>query len=893
VSENTILLLDTQKKSEELLKSFSSHDVKVENISNSTLMAQHLSGGENSAAIANIHNNDEFELLEHISKISLTYPEIPIVLLLPEPIQPSLNWGSKVFALVKPVSAFAILKRLEFLNNTDFNYDGILKGGMLLSLLDHCIVEKKSSRITIDLHGLHSADLLIRKGHWVSLYLDDSLSNAKLLLPFAWDGALYKIEDTSNAEVGEFEITPAEYQKFRIELQAWLSNTAQLPGPLSILSYNVDGLQKLSKDAPYDLSKITLLLDGTNDLFDLFLNTDLKLVDAGKQLSYMNSSSILNIKDSPFIEDSQKILNKEDSDTRDNKKRRSKELGVWIMDPLNAAKKLGEKLKEDVKSNRKEPTQKHFRPRRRTQPGLGKLINLLSKKDDNSVEEVEIKWDDTDYDRSNAHDFAKSFAKASGEFSNLENESIPIPFNEQVTKKLEHKKGNEQSELSGSFKLSLNEDGSIGSIEKEYSVENVKKEVDKAIGGVPAIVIDDSTDVVVEQDYEKIALQSGVIEFDWKNRVSSGEEPSVENTSESIISEIGKISNLEKRETPIVSNPLKINPDEHISSLNELQDLRKKRKDKNDYGYGDEVGEEERERLNSKYINIINTIKKDSIDGENVDSHDDKSKDTNDLNGYEPYVEDEEDEEDYDYDDDSGYKLSISDEDISTNRKKQEIETFEKKSADGFGVNKIVIGVILTALIIIGSVVWTRMNKNSGKTKTYDKSKKIKKRPLVVKNVKKIDPPMKKPLKKVSKKIDPPKIAPKKPVDNSKTIEKNNFIEKINGLYAKYKVKKSSKTYKKIKTLTSKSGFFIPQLMEKVALVAYDQNDIGFSFKIARKSVEIDKKLDEMWWLIAMIAYEKGNKKIRDKAFFNYFKLKPNNKKRRKLAKKTGFIFHK
>ncbi|MBU1241418.1 hypothetical protein KJ865_17030, partial [Myxococcota bacterium] len=63
MAKNIILLLDTQNKSDDLVESFNALNVSIEMITNSNHLAQHLAVGDSSAAVANIHHNDEFELL--------------------------------------------------------------------------------------------------------------------------------------------------------------------------------------------------------------------------------------------------------------------------------------------------------------------------------------------------------------------------------------------------------------------------------------------------------------------------------------------------------------------------------------------------------------------------------------------------------------------------------------------------------------------------------------------------------------------------------------------------------------------------------------------------------------------------------------------------------------
>ncbi|PKN45752.1 MAG: hypothetical protein CVU59_08150, partial [Deltaproteobacteria bacterium HGW-Deltaproteobacteria-17] len=157
-------------------------------------LAQSISSRSNGAVIANIHENEDFETLEHLSKISLTFPEIPLVLLLPEPLHASIDWGPRVFNLIKPVSPESILKRLSFLDEHSYPTRGILQRGYLLALLDHCLLQKKHVRIMIRYAGHHTSELLIQNGRLLSLYIDNSLKNDKVLFPFALDGAEFAME---------------------------------------------------------------------------------------------------------------------------------------------------------------------------------------------------------------------------------------------------------------------------------------------------------------------------------------------------------------------------------------------------------------------------------------------------------------------------------------------------------------------------------------------------------------------------------------------------------------------------------------------------------------------------------------------------------------------------
>ncbi|MBU1534749.1 hypothetical protein KKF84_05480, partial [Myxococcota bacterium] len=849
--------------------------------------------------------------LEHVSKISLTYPEIPIVLLLPEPIQPSLNWGPKVFALVKPISAFSILERLQFLNNTEFPYDGLLKGGMLLSLLDHCLSENKSFRISINYNDVHTADLLIRDGQWVSMYLDDGLRNDKLLLPFCWDNALYKIEETSKAEVGEFEITPADYQKFRMELHSWLSLMEQLPDSLAPVRCNKKNLKNYNSNLPSKVKPLIKLLDGERDLFRVFLDCELRPFETAQHLGYLFYSKIMEVSDPSapaFIPENIPIpsvgRNSEPGDIPvEEPKRRSKELAAWIMDPLNAARKLEEKLKKDIKeSRRQEPDEKQFRPRRRTQPGLGKLIGLLSGAADTETIEDHGAWNNVSTsERLESHEFAKSFVMTLGGDAELESEdeqSVPLPIHQEITKKVTP--GNDQHEQSGSFKVSFSSDGEIEDVKRvatqEMEVFSGSEVFDLA--DIPAIILDgEGHDVVLEQDFENQALQSGVIEFDFKDKVaktsqqeSEDEEdqpvarssvhvdhespsrgdaldssPPIPIEKSDIINEIKQIPKIDKEENRLAREPLSVDPERVSVSQDALSTLRKKRL-KSGTVNDDEDSEE---RLSDKYQNMLDNISKSDPQ---MDSPYDVEEQEQSVAApaYESF--DQKSDTFFDYEEPS--------------HTHDDLETFTTIDYRKRGKGKYILLVVVVAAVF---AVWFFKFRGSDTAGQGDSD--LKKNmaqamtppPMVVLPMKVVKAPM------VVKAPPVMKVAPKPKTDPA-LEQKKKLRTEVEALFAQHSKKRSRVIYNQIKKLILASPVKEPRAMELAALIAFDyEGELVFAENTAKEALAIDNTRAEAWWVLGLLAYERGNKSNRNTAFAHYFKLVPNNKKRRQLAERMGF----
>ncbi|MDA3815165.1 MAG: hypothetical protein PF549_02255, partial [Patescibacteria group bacterium] len=405
VKDKRILLLDTKDKPHDLLKTFYSLDFEMTAISNSNQLAHNIKENGYKTAIINIHHNDEFELLEHISKISLTYPEVAIVLLTPEAIQPSLNWGPKVFSMVKPISAYSVLKKLSLFNDEQFPYDGVIRGEVLLSLLDRSLASESSYKITLNYEDKYKAEILTRKGKWASLYINDSLKNNKLLLPFNWEGAFYKVEETENAEIGEFEITDENYNNFRKNLRLWLSLVNKLPSPLTVMRLDQERFVEIQDKLPSTVDKVIKYIDGKNSLLDILIKVKMRPFYVVQNISYLYFNDCIELEDEEgkFYKDEDSsegldvekvvdIISSLNYFNKPKKRRNSKELASWIMDPMGAAKELEQELKKNIRKNRDSGPQKRGRKKRRTQPGLGDLIDIIQSKAESNKQIDNNKW---------------------------------------------------------------------------------------------------------------------------------------------------------------------------------------------------------------------------------------------------------------------------------------------------------------------------------------------------------------------------------------------------------------------------------------------------------------------------------------------------------------------
>ena len=375
----TIWIVDTQNRSTALIESVTSPQVEVISLQATSTLAQSISSRSNGAVIANIHENEDFETLEHLSKISLTFPEIPLVLLLPEPLHASIDWGPRVFNLIKPVSPESILKRLSFLDEHSYPTRGILQRGYLLALLDHCLLQKKHVRILIRYAGQHTCEILIGSGKLLSLYIDNSLKNDKILFPFALDGAEFSMEhldDGSGAEVQEprFSIGDDEYRRFRLELHPFLSLMQQFPPMSEVLRIDDARLMRVLNSLPEQVHSVVRHFDGKNDLFQIFLQSELRPLETAQRIGYLYFSDVFQTPSHPsgssmFPDASTPAGGAPAAPMRE---RSSSELAGWLLNPVAAARELEEKIKKNLKTRRSADAQ--FRPHRKTQPGLGGLL---------------------------------------------------------------------------------------------------------------------------------------------------------------------------------------------------------------------------------------------------------------------------------------------------------------------------------------------------------------------------------------------------------------------------------------------------------------------------------------------------------------------------------------
>jgi hypothetical protein len=383
----TIWIVDTQNRSAALAESISSVQVEVISVQATSSLAQSIASRSNGAVIANIHENEDFETLEHLSKISLTFPEIPLVLLLPEPLHASIDWGPRVFNLIKPVSPESILKRLSFLDEHSYPTRGILQRGYLLALLDHCLLQKKHVRILIRYAGAHSCELLIRNGKLVSLYIDNSLKNDKILFPFALDGAEFSMEhleessDTTEIEP-RFHIGEDEYRRFRLELHPFLSLMQQFPPMSEVLRIDNGRLMKVLNSLPEQVHSVIRHFDGSNDLFQIFLQSELRPLETAQRIGYLYFSDVFHTPSQSaggaMFPDASSAPG-QGSPAAAMRERSSSELAGWLLNPVAAARELEAKIKKNLKTRK--PADAQFRPHRKTQPGLGGLLRPVIEED--------------------------------------------------------------------------------------------------------------------------------------------------------------------------------------------------------------------------------------------------------------------------------------------------------------------------------------------------------------------------------------------------------------------------------------------------------------------------------------------------------------------------------
>ncbi len=382
----TIWIVDTQNRSNQLIEAIASPQIEVISLQATSTLAPSISSRANGAVIANIHENEDFETLEHLSKISLTFPEIPLVLLLPEPLHASIDWGPRVFNLIKPVSPESILKRLSFLDEHSYPTRGILQRGYLLALLDHCLLQKKHVRILIRYAGQHTCEILIGNGKLLSLYIDNSLKNDKILFPFALDGAEFSMEhldDAAGAEAPEqrFSIGDDEYRRFRLELHPFLSLMQQFPPMSEVLRIDDARLMRVLNSLPEQVHSVVRHFDGKNDLFQIFLQSELRPLETAQRIGYLYFSDVFQVPahlaggsahlpgGSMFPDATPPAGGAPAAPMRE---RSSSELAGWLLNPVAAARELEEKIKKNLKSRK--PADAQFRPHRKTQPGLGGLL---------------------------------------------------------------------------------------------------------------------------------------------------------------------------------------------------------------------------------------------------------------------------------------------------------------------------------------------------------------------------------------------------------------------------------------------------------------------------------------------------------------------------------------
>ncbi len=388
MDSQTLWIVDTQNRSLSLVEDIESSHQHVENLNATSALAQTLASRSDGAVIANIHENEDFETLEHLSKISLTYPEIPMVLLLPEPLQAAMDWGPRVFNLIKPVSAESILKRLSFLDEHSYPSRGILQRGSLLALLDHCLVQKKNVRVVIRHGSEHVCELLIQAGKWRSLYLDNSLRNEKLLLPFALDGAEFSMEhlpepDTDAETESKFWIRENEYRRFRLELHPFLSLIQQFPPLADVLQIDDGALVKVLNSLPEQVHSVIRYFDGIASLYKIFRDCELRPLETAQRIGYLYFSDVFRNTDSQKTRPVDNMPGVVPSPMPD---RSSSELAGWLLNPVAAARELEKKIKKEVREQRK-ARDVNFRPHRKTQPGLGNLLRpVLEEESDNSEE---------------------------------------------------------------------------------------------------------------------------------------------------------------------------------------------------------------------------------------------------------------------------------------------------------------------------------------------------------------------------------------------------------------------------------------------------------------------------------------------------------------------------
>lgn len=389
MASQTIWIVDTHNQSSALAEAIASPEIQVVIFASTNQLAQTLASGAVGAVIANIYENEDFETLEHLSKISLTFPEIPLVLLLPEPMYASIDWGPRVFNLIKPVSPESILRRLRYLDEHSYPTRGILQKGYLLALLDYCLLQKKHARISIRYEQKHEIEILIQQGKLHSVYIDHQLKNEKILFPFALDGAEFSVEyiehDAHTVFDARFAISDDDYRRFRLELHPFLSLMQQFPPMSEVLHLDEARLMQVLSSLPEQVHSVIRYFDGVNDLFRIFTNIDLRPLETAQRIGYLYFSDVFRktTKTVHSVFDASAPVELTTDVSKPERVSSSSELAAWLLDPVSAARQLETKIRSSLKS--KKDVRGSFRPHRKTQPGLGALLRPVGEHE--SVEE--------------------------------------------------------------------------------------------------------------------------------------------------------------------------------------------------------------------------------------------------------------------------------------------------------------------------------------------------------------------------------------------------------------------------------------------------------------------------------------------------------------------------
>jgi hypothetical protein len=147
LASQTVWIVDTHNRSSALAEAIASPEIHVVSFSSTNQLAQTLAGGAVGAVIASIHENEDFETLEHLSKISLTFPEIPMVLLLPNPCMQR-STGGRGFSISSSRCLPNPSCPLSYLDETVILRVAYCKR-ISAGTLDYCMLQKKHARISI------------------------------------------------------------------------------------------------------------------------------------------------------------------------------------------------------------------------------------------------------------------------------------------------------------------------------------------------------------------------------------------------------------------------------------------------------------------------------------------------------------------------------------------------------------------------------------------------------------------------------------------------------------------------------------------------------------------------------------------------------------------------